>query len=257
MRMHGNTILITGGATGIGLSLAEGFIERDNEVIVCARTEENLRRANERLPALHTKRCDLSREDDRKELHEWVISCFPETNLLVNNAGIQRVIDFRKGLEDLNCHQRADGEDEIEINLRAYIHLAAAFVPDLMKRKEAAIVNVSSGLAFIPLVLTPVYCATKAGVHSFSVTLRYQLRNTPIRVFEIMPPTVDTNLDKGARAERGQQDRGIPPSVVAQESLARMEKDEYEIAIGGAENLRNASKTNFDEAFSNMSRSFR
>jgi uncharacterized oxidoreductase len=254
MRMIGNTILITGGATGIGLAFAEAFLEAGNEVIVCARTEDHLTKAKERLPALHIRSCDLSKENERRDLHDWLISNFPETNVLVNNAGIQRMIDFKKGSVDLDRYRETDGEDEIEINLRTYVNLAAAFIPDFMQRGEAAIVNVSSGLAFVPLAITPIYCATKAAVHSFSVSLRHQLRSTPIRVFEIIPPTVDTDLDNGARAARGQQDRGIPPALVAKEALPRMEKDEYEIAIGRAENIRAASRTDFERMFINMNR---
>jgi uncharacterized oxidoreductase len=252
MRMQANTILITGGATGIGLALAESFLERGNEVIVCARTEEHLVHAKERLPRLQIRRCDLSKESERRDLHDWTISNFPEMNVLINNAGIQRVIDFKRGLADLDRHREVDEEDEIEINFRAYVQMAAAFVPDLIKQKEAAIVNVSSGLGFIPLTIMPVYCATKAAIHSFSLSLRHQLSDTPIKVFEIIPPTVDTELDKGARASRGQQDRGIAPGLVAKEALPRMEKDDYEIAIGRAGNIRAASGIDFDRIFANM-----
>lgn len=254
MRMEGNTILITGGATGVGLALAESFIERGNKVIVCARTEEHLIRARERLPGLKVRKCDLSKDGECRDLHDWTISNFPEVNILINNAGIQRVVDLKKGLADLDRHREADGEDEIEINFRAYVQLAAAFVPDFIKRKEAAIVNVSSGLGFIPLTIMPIYCATKAAIHSFTLSLRHQLRDTPIKVFEIIPPTVDTELDKGARASRGQQDRGIPPGLVAKEVLPRMEKDEYEIAIGRAQGIRAASGIDFDRIFINMNR---
>ncbi len=254
MKIQGNTILITGGATGIGLALAESFMEKGNKVIVCARTEEHLVHAKERLPGLQTRKCDLSKDSERRDLHDWAISNFPETNVLINNAGIQRVIDFRKGLSDLDRHREVDGEDEIEINFRTYVQLAAAFVPAFIKQKDAAIVNVSSGLGFIPLTIMPIYCATKAAIHSFSVSLRHQLKDTSIKVFEIIPPTVDTELDKGARASRGQQDRGIPPDLVAKEALPRMEKDEYEIAIGRAENIRAASGIDFDRIFNNMNR---
>jgi uncharacterized oxidoreductase len=116
------------------------------------------------------------------------------------------------------------GEDEIEINLKTYIHLSAYFIPLFMKRNEAAIINISSGLGFVPLAITPVYCATKAAIHSFSLSLRHQLRNTPIKVFEIIPPTVNTELDKGARAQRGQENRGISPTVVAEATIDALEK---------------------------------
>jgi uncharacterized oxidoreductase len=225
MKIGGNTILITGGATGIGFSLAEAFVKADNEVIICGRRENKLEEAKNKLPQIHTKNCDLSKEKERKLLYGWIGSNFKNLNILVNNAGIQRMIDFKKGTDEL-----FDGEDEIEINLKAYIQLSAYFIPLFLNKKEAAIFNISSGLAFIPLAITPVYCATKAAVHSFSLSLRHQLRNTPIRVFEIIPPTVDTELDKGARAQRRQEDRGIQPSEVAKATISALEKDEDECA---------------------------
>jgi uncharacterized oxidoreductase len=256
MKISGNTILITGGATGIGFALAEAFIRQGNEVIVCGRTDGNLALAKEKLPQLHTRRCDLSVEKEWENLYNWVSANFADTNVLVNNAGIQRMIDFRRGTSDLFRYRQIDGEDEIEINLRACVYLTAYFVPGFSRKEEAAIMNVSSGLGFIPMAMVPVYSATKAALHSFSVTLRHQLRNTHIKVFEIIPPTVDTNLDRGARKDRGQQDMGISPAEVAEAALASIEKDEYEIAVGKAQNLRSAARENFGQAFSNMNRSF-
>ena len=198
MNISGNTILITGGATGIGFSLAEAFVKAENEVIICGRTGAKLEEARKNLPQIHTILCDLSKEGDRKHLYDQTRSNFKSINILINNAGIQRVIDFKKGTEEL-----FDGEDEIEINLKAYVHLSAYFIPLFLERKEAAIINISSGLGFVPIAIMPVYSATKAAIHSFSMSLRYQLRNTPIRVFEVIPPTVNTDLDKGARERRG------------------------------------------------------
>ena len=125
-----------------------------------------------------------------------------------------------------------------------------------MKKEEAAIVNISSGLGFIPMTITPIYSATKAAVHSFSVSLRHQLRNTSVKVFEIIPPIVDTNLDNGERKARGQVNRGIPPGEVAKASLPALEADVYEIAIGMAQGLMTGSKSNFEEIFNNMNRGF-
>jgi uncharacterized oxidoreductase len=166
------------------------------------------------------------------------------------------MIDFRKGPEDLLRHRAEDGTDEIDVNLKAYIYLAAHFVPDLMRKKESAVVNVSSGLGFIPMVATPVYSATKAAVHSFSVSLRHQLRNTSVKVFEIIPPIVDTDLDRGERKARGQTNRGIPAAEVAKASLEALEADVYEIAIGMAQGLKTGSRGNFEEIFNNMNRGF-
>jgi uncharacterized oxidoreductase len=249
MKSGGNTILITGGATGIGFSLAEAFVNAGNEVLICGRREEKLKEAKNKLPQIHTKRCDLSRDEERKLLYEWVSSHFKDINILVNNAGIQRMIDFKKGTEEL-----FDGEDEIEINFKTYVHLAAYFTPLLMKQKEAAIINISSGLGFIPLAIMPVYCATKAAIHSFSLSLRHQLKTTSVKVFEVIPPTVDTELDKGARAKRGQTDRGISPTEVAKATIDGLEKDEYEIAVGMAQNLRMGARTNPDQLFQTMNR---
>ncbi|HTX43499.1 MAG TPA: SDR family NAD(P)-dependent oxidoreductase, partial [Methanocella sp.] len=220
-----------GGATGIGLELAGEFIKAGSEVIVCARTEDNLKRAKSKLPGLHVKRCDVSKEPEREALYDWAVTNFKGLNILVNNAGIQRMIDFKKGTEDLLRQRAEDGEDEIEVNLRALVYMTALFTPHLMRQREAAIINVSSGLAFYPLEALPVYCATKAAVHSFSITLRQQLAGTPVKVFELIPPMVDTNLDKGARKARGQTYFGISTAELVLPAMKAFEKDTYEIRV--------------------------
>jgi uncharacterized oxidoreductase len=157
------------------------------------------------------------------------------------------MINFKTGLSN-----RKSDEDEIDINLKAPVRLCELFVPLLMEKKQAAIVNVSSGLGFCPIAFMPIYCATKAALHSFTVSLRHQLRNTPIKVFEIIPPTVDTDLDKGARDRRGQKDRGIPASEVALATIKALENDEYEKAVGMAEELRIGVRTNPEKLFQRM-----
>jgi len=218
-------------------------------VIICGRRENKLQDAKEKLPQIHTRVCDLSKKNERNSLYEWATSNFENINMLVNNAGIQRMIDFKKGTEQLFA-----GEDEIEINLKAYVDLSAYFIPTFLKQKEAAIINVSSGLGFIPLAITPVYCATKAAIHSFSLSLRHQLRNTPIKVFELIPPTVDTELDKGARGQRGQAERGIQPDEVAKVAMEGLKKDEYEIVVGMAQNLQMGARSNPEQWFQNINR---
>ena len=166
MKINGNTILITGGATGIGFALAQAFVREDNEVIICGRREQKLKEAKNKLPQIHTTVCDLSKGKEREALYNWLKSNFKDLNILVNNAGIQRMIDFKNGIYNLS-----EGENEIDINLTAPIHLSAYFIPDLIRQKESAIINISSGLAFIPIASMPVYCATKAAMHSFSVSI--------------------------------------------------------------------------------------
>jgi uncharacterized oxidoreductase len=249
MKIQGNTVLITGGATGIGFSLAEAFVNAGNQVVICGRREAKLREAKSKLSQVHTKVCDLSKEDERRLLYEWVSSNFDDVNILLNNAGIQRMIDLKKGASELSA-----GEDEIEVNLKAYVHLSALFIPLFLKKEEAAIINVSSGLSFVPIAIMPVYCATKAAIHSFTQSLRHQLRDTSIKVFEVIPPTVDTELDKGARAQRRQEDRGMPPVEVASATLNALENDRYEVTIGMAEKLQMGARTNPEQVFQNINR---
>jgi uncharacterized oxidoreductase len=245
MKMKGNTILITGGATGIGFALAESFVKLGNEVIICGRRAEKLEAAKERLPALNVKQCDVSRENDRMALQAWVEENFKELNVLVNNAGIQRRVDFTKGAEDL-----AKKEDEIDVNFKAQVYLAALFVPMLSKKKQAAIVNISSGLGFVPLTIFPIYSATKAAIHSFTMSLRHQLRGTSIRVFEVIPPTVyDTEL-KGKPIEKAEWT--VSSSEVAEAVVKGLEEDEYEIAIGPSKRWMSSTKSELDQAFSNI-----
>ncbi len=237
MKLTDNTILITGGATGIGLALASAFLERGNTVIICGRRESKLREAQASFPGLHTRVCDVSVREDCQSLYEWCVQEFPRLNVLVNNAGIQREVDFRKGTADLDEHS-----DEVEINLSGLIYLSALFVPHLMRQPAAALCQMSSGLALVPLAAAPIYCATKAAVHSLSRSLRHQLRDTSVQVFEILPPIVETDLDGGARERRGQTDRGISPEAVADQTLKGMDKDELEIAVGKVRALRIASR---------------
>jgi uncharacterized oxidoreductase len=247
MRTTGNTILITGGATGIGLALAELFVKEGNEVVICGRRERKLLEAKRSLPQLHVKVCDVAGMENRIALFEWAIANFGNLNILVNNAGIQREVDFRKGTADLLA-----AENEIEINLQAPIHLSALFIPHLMQQTEAAILNISSGLGFVPIAGMPVYCATKAALHSFCWSLRHQLKDTSVKVFEVIPPTVDTELDQGARARRGQTDRGIPPAQVAEAALQALGKDEFEIAVGRAQFIRDGARNAPEQTFQGM-----
>ena len=232
METRENTILITGGTSGIGLALADSLLKAGNQIIICGRREEKLEQAKRKLPGLQVAKCDISRPEERTSLFEWATANYPALNILINNAGIQRQIDFLKGAEELLA-----GEDEVETNLVALIHLSALFIPHFVRQKQAAIINISSGLGFIPIASMPVYCATKAATHSFSISLRHQLRETSVKVYEIIPPIVDTGLDKGTRSSRGLDDRGIQPEEVAEATLDAMRHDEYEIAVASAQFL--------------------
>lgn len=161
MRTTGNTVLITGGGTGIGLALAGRLVHQDNQVIICGRRRQRLVAAKKRFSQLNIRVCDVSRHASCRALVQWITSEFNHLNILVNNAGIQRTVDFRRGTRDL-----PDADEEVATNLVAPIHLCALLIPHLRRQKHAAIVNISSGLAFTPLAVVPVYCATKAAIHS-------------------------------------------------------------------------------------------
>ncbi len=245
MEITGNTVLITGGATGIGYALAEAFVNSGNTVIICGRREEKLQEAKSKLPLLNTVACDVSKEENRKLLFGWISEKFGSLNILVNNAGIQRSIDFKKGTEDLEAN-----DDEIEINFRSQIYMAARFVPLLSMHKESAIINISSGLGFVPLATFPIYCATKAGIHSFTMSLRHQLKDTTIKVFEAIPPTVyDTEL-KGKPIP--QSEWSISAVEMANAIMEGLKNNQYEIPAGPTKDWLSSSKDDLDKAFKSM-----
>jgi len=231
MQTSNNTILITGGASGIGLALTEQFASSNN-VIICGRREDKLQAAKERFPSVNIKVCDLKNARERNEFVRWLTKSFPKLNILINNAGIQQELNFTT-LESIE-----KVSEEVEINFIAPVHLSSLLIPHLKTKASSAIINISSGLAFTPLAHVPIYCATKAALHSFSLSLRHQLSKTNIKVFEIAPPIVDTDLDKGGREARQQSHGGIKPEEFASQAVEAIRNDTYEAAIGFAANLR-------------------
>ncbi len=185
MKISNNKILITGGATGIGLGLAEMFIKEHNEVIICGRREDALSMAAEKFPGLITKQCDLSSEEQRIHLYEWIADNHSDLTVLVNNAGIQNWMN----ITDADFFEKA--KTEIAINIEAPIHLTALFIklPSMQ-----SIINVTSGLSFMPFAKIPVYSATKAFFRSFTLSLRHLLKEKNIEVIELIPPALNTDL---------------------------------------------------------------
>ena len=238
MRVSGNTVLITGGATGIGLALARELIARDNEVIICGRRDERLERAERAVEGLHIRRADVSTDEGRLELAKWASETFPNLNILVNNAGVQYRVDL--------CDPRElpKVDEEIATNLIAPIHLGMIFASHLEQRENAAIVNVTSGLAFAPMATMPVYCATKAALHSLTLSLRHQLRHSNVRVFEVAPPLVTSELGSTHRPPTVNE-MGMPAEIAAQAIVQAFEHDEYELAIGDAARSREKRESLF------------
>lgn len=247
MKLANNTVLITGGATGIGYALAEAFLNAGSGVIICGRRETCLQAARTQYPSLVTRRCDIAKEQDRLDLLDWISARFGQVNVLVNNAGIQRDIDFTKGLTDF-----LSGENEVRVNLEAPIVLTGLFVPLLAKNRDAAIINISSGLGFIPAVKMPVYSATKAGIHAFSMAIRPQMASIGIQVFEVVPPAIDTDLNPQGRAKRGHFKAGLGPQQFVSAVMKDLEKDVPEIGYGMTSGLVHASREELDERFKLM-----
>jgi uncharacterized oxidoreductase len=187
--MSRSTILITGGTSGIGFELAAQLLKLGNTVIITGRDQSRLDLARKQLPNVHTFQSDVGDPQAIARLCDGVTKEFPELNVVINNAGIMRKINPHDSGSD-----REDISQEIETNLNGPVRMVKQFLPHLKTKEAAAIVNVSSGLAFVPLPICPVYCASKAGVHSFTLSLRAQLKKTAVKVFELAPPITRTAL---------------------------------------------------------------
>ena len=237
MTLSGRTILVTGGSSGIGLALAERLSALDARVLLCGRTEATLRDAQARVPGSVYLVADVADDADRRRLLAWVEADHPDLSVLVNNAGIQRLADVRDGPDALST-------GEIAVNLEAPLRLTALFMPRLLALAErgrpAAVVNVTSGLGYVPLATSPVYSATKAGLQAFTRALRVQLRGTGVRVVDLAPPAVDTPLLRGAGGVPEDGKGGPPviePEEFARKAVRALEKGETEIRVGGAQLL--------------------
>jgi uncharacterized oxidoreductase len=241
MELAANTVLVTGGASGIGLALAERFLRAGSEVILCGRREEKLREAQAAHPGMKIRVCDVALEAERLALLDWAVRELPRLNVLVNNAGIQRRVQLTEPEE------WEDARQEIAINLEAPIHLSTLFVSHLSKQERPAILNVTSGLAFVPLASVPIYSATKAALHSFTLSLRHQLAATPIQVIEIVPPAVNTDL-----GGPGLHTFGVPVDEFAEAVMARLREGDLEIPYGFAAQSSRASREGLDVMFQRM-----
>lgn len=242
MNPTNNTILVTGGATGIGLALAARWLAAGNTVIICGRRADKLREAQAQYPGLRTHVADVATAADREALATWATTEYPVLNVLVNNAGIQNYYSLTD--ETIAWETR---RQELAINLDAPLHLSTLLLPHLRRQAGAAIVNVTSGLAFAPFAKVPVYCATKAALHSFTLSLRVQLAGTGVRVLEIIPPAVNTDL--GAP---GLHTFGEPVDAFADAVVARLAAGEEEVGYGSSEQRRKASGVELEAYFKQM-----
>ncbi len=238
MELSGNTILITGGTSGIGLELATQLSKRENTILVTGRDPHKLRELQQKLPGVHTYQSDVSDPAAIVSLYQRVTNDFPELNVLMNNAGVMRMLSLTGG------HGLLDIGREIDINLLGPVRMVEQFLPFLKTKPHAAIINLSSGLAFVPLPSAPIYCATKAAIHSYTQSLRVQLQHTPVKVFEVAPPPTSTPLmdNFGSDSFNSRSPGVMNVDKMVRAALKGLEKDTYEIRPGASNILKVMSR---------------
>ncbi len=220
MKLSNNYVLITGGSSGIGLALAEHFLNNNNRVLICARNKQKLQAAQKKNPALEIFQCDLSKIQEMQNLLSHIHTNFNKLNVLVNNAGIQYNYRFDDGKSHLEKI-----EEEMNINLLSPLRLTDLLLP-LLLQTDSAIINVSSALSIVPKESAPIYCASKAAIHIFTKSLRYQLEHTTVKIFEVVPALVETDMTRGRGTNK------MSPSDVAKETLQGLKRDNTLIKIG-------------------------
>lgn len=222
MNLQHNTILITGGSSGIGLELAKVLIAKNNTVLICGRSKDRLEKAKRQLPTLHTFQCDLAKSADRERLYNWVVDNHPSCNILINNAAVVSRTDFRA---DDQMIEKA--EQEVQTNFIAPVALCKLFLRLLESNERPAIINVTTGLVYAPKAEYPIYNATKAALHSFTKVLRHQLRGGSLQVVEVLMTVVDTPWHNGQPPKMA-----ITVDSAVQEMIVKLEKGQEEIRIG-------------------------
>ena len=248
MNLTGNTILITGGGSGIGRGLAESLHALGNQVIIAGRRQHALDETTAANAGMKSLPLDIENPEAIREFAAKAVVEYPSLNFLINNAGIMRTEKLLAQQPNL-----ADAEGIVATNLLGPIRLTAALLPHLQKQSRAAILNVSSGLAFLPLALTPTYCATKAAIHSYTLSLRYQLRSTSIEVLELIPPYVATNLMSGADDPRAMP---LDQFIAEVMEILKQQPTPPEICVENVKRLRFAAESGkFDQIFNGLNAS--
>jgi uncharacterized oxidoreductase len=238
MKISQNKILITGGASGIGLGLTERFVKENNRVIICGRRQSLLDEISRKHPSVITRKSDLSNPSEREELFNWIKDKHDDVNVLINNAGIQQWMS----VNDSDFYQRA--KEEIAINIEAPIHLITLFTS---LKSMRTIINVTSGLSFVPIARMPVYSATKAFLHSFTISLRHLLKSQNIEVIELIPPALNTDL-----GGKGLHNNAPAVKDFIDTIFIQLELGKTELTAGFSESLMKAGPDDLLRAFERM-----
>ena len=249
MNLNSNTILITGGTSGIGLELASKLLTLGNTVIVTGRDQKKLDEVKNRFPSIHILKSDVSKQEEIETLYKVVVKQFPNLNFLINNAGIVQELDFKNKEMDLNKIS-----SEIAINFTGSIQMVSLFSKHLQNRKESAILNISSALAFVPVAMTPVYSATKAGMHSFSQSLRIQLKGTSVKVFEVAPPVIKTPLMDNLGYDHVKGSNPMNTEDLVEIIIKNLKDDNFEILPGQSKILKLISRIAPNFAVNNLNK---
>jgi len=234
MKFTGNTILITGGASGIGRGLAEAFHDKGNQVIISGRRQSALDEVTSQHPGMASVELDITDKASIKAFAAEALAKFPSVNVLINNAGIMRMEDIKGSPSEIDV-----AEAEIATNLLGTIRVSAAILPHLLRQQQSTLITVSSGLAFVPMTSVPTYCATKAAVHSYSMSLREQLRKTSVSVVELVPPYVQTEL---LVPEQASDPNAMPLADFIAETMTLFEKGDAEVVVDACKPLRFAAE---------------
>ncbi len=244
MKMTGNTILITGGGSGIGRALAEAFHALGNKVIISGRRQSSLDDVTAANPGMVSVVLDATKADGIRSFADTLIRKHPDLNVVINNAGIMKNEDITAAPDYLDI-----AEETIATNLLGPIRLTAALLPHFLRKPHAAVITVSSGLAFVPMVATPTYSATKSAIHAYSMALREQLKNTSVEVIEIAPPYVQTTL-QGEKQATDERAMPLDEFVAEVMGILTSRPDEKEVIVERCKPLRFAAENgNFDQVF--------
>ncbi|MXI48311.1 SDR family NAD(P)-dependent oxidoreductase [Pseudomonas moraviensis] len=221
MKLEANTIFITGGTSGIGRALAEALHQRGNKVIIAGRRQTLLAEIAQANPGIDTVQLDINDAQQIKDVAAEVIRRHPSLNVIINNAGIMPFDNAGSG--DFNDEQAVG---LLQTNLLGPVRVSAAFVEHLKRQPEGYIINNSSVLAYLPLATTALYSATKAAIHSYSLSQRFMLRDTSVKVLEIAPPWVDTDL-----IHKSGDERAMPLGEFIEETLIKLETATTEVLV--------------------------